>query len=144
MKKIYKANIMIYDEDNKIGNYEKLIVEEVVKGYIYKELITGYKIKAVYLNPITIKAIMHDALLGIGEPEKYISEEISKNGVAIILSLNDLSKDDLSRHLCPVRNRVELVNYMDEFPNTKFFNNYKHLVDSNKVKIKKWWYEKKW
>ena len=35
MKKIYKASIMIYDEDNKIGNYEKLIVEEVIKGYIY-------------------------------------------------------------------------------------------------------------
>ena len=137
MKKIYKANIMIYDEDNKIGNYEKLIVEEVIKGYIYKELITGYKIKALYLNPITIRAIMHDALLGIGEPEKYVGKEITENGVAMLLSLNDLSKDDLSRHLCPVRNRVELVNYMDEFPNTKFFNNYKNLVDNNKVKIKK-------
>lgn len=138
MKKIYKANIMIYDEDNKIGNYEKLIVEEVIKGYIYKELITGYKIKAVNLNPITIKAIMHDALLGIGEPEKYVSEEISENGVAILLSLSDLSKDDLSRHLNPIKNRMDLVNYMDEFPNTKFFNKYKHLVDSNKVKVKKW------
>ena len=144
MKKIYKASIMIYDEDNKIGNYEKLIVEEVIKGYIYKELITGYKIKAVYLNPITIKAIMHDALLGIGEPEKYISEEISKNGVAIILSLTDLVNDDLSNHLKPVRNRVELVSYMNEFPNTNFFNKYKHLVDSNKVKVKKWWYEEEW
>ena len=80
---------------------------------------------------------MHDALLGIGEPKKYVGKEINENGVAMLLSLNDLSKDDISRHLCPVRNRVELVNYMDEFPNTKFFNNYKHLVDSNKVKIKK-------
>ena len=138
MKKIYKANVMIYDEYNKIGNYEKIIIEEVIKGYIYKELITGYKIKALYLNPITIRAIIHDALLGIGEPEKYISEEISKNGVAILLSLSNLSKDDISSHLCPVRNRVELVNYMNEFPHTKFFNKYKHLVDSNKVKVKKW------
>ena len=128
---------MIYDEYNKNGNYEKIIVEEVIKGYVYKELITGYKIKALYLNPITIKAIMHDELLGISEPEKYVSEEISKNGVAIILSLSDLVNDDLSNHLKPVRNRVELVSYMNEFPNTNFFNKYKHLVDSNKVKIKK-------
>ena len=138
MKKKYKTNVMIYDEYNKNGNYEKIIVEEVIKGYVYKELITGYKIKALYLNPITIKAIMHDALLGISEPEKYVSEEISKNGVAIILSLTDLVNDDLSNHLKPVRNRVELVSYMNEFPNTNFFNKYKHLVDSNKVKIKKW------
>ena len=128
---------MIYDEYNKNGNYEKIIVEEVIKGYVYKELITGYKIKALYLNPITIKAIMHDELLGISEPEKYVSEEISKNGVAIILSLTDLVNDDLSNHLKPVRNRVELVSYMNEFPNTNFFNKYKHLVGSNKVKIKK-------
>ena len=40
MKKIYKANVMIYDEFNKIGNYEIIIVEEVIKGYVYKELIT--------------------------------------------------------------------------------------------------------
>lgn len=80
---------------------------------------------------------MHDALLGISEPEKYVSEEISKNGGAIILSLTDLVNDDLSNHLKPVRNRVELVSYMNEFPNTNFFNKYKHLVDSNKVKIKK-------
>jgi len=137
MKKKYKANVMIYDEYNKNGNYEKIIVEEVIKGYVYKELITGYKIKALYLNPITIKAIMHDELLGISEPEKYVSEEISKNGVAIILSLTDLVNDDLSNHLKPVRNRVELVSYMNEFPNTNFFNKYKHLVGSNKVKIKK-------
>lgn len=137
MKKKYKTNVMIYDEYNKNGNYEKIIVEEVIKGYVYKELITGYKIKALYLNPITIKAIMRDALLGISEPEKCVSEEISKNGVAIILSLTDLVNDDLSNHLKPVRNRVELVSYMNEFPNTNFFNKYKHLVDSNKVKIKK-------
>lgn len=78
MKKIYKANVMIYDEYNKNGNYEKIIVEEVIKGYVYKELITGYKINALYLNPVTIKAIMHDAILGIGEPEKYVSDEINK------------------------------------------------------------------
>lgn len=137
MKNIYNANVTIYDEFNKTGDYEKIIVEEVIKGYIYKELITGYKIKALYLHPITIKAIMHDAVLGIGEPEKYVSEEMSKNGVAILLSLSDLSKDDLSRHLNQVRNRMELVNYMDVFPNTNFFNKYKYLVDSNKVKVKK-------
>lgn len=137
MKKIYKANVMIYDEYNKIGNYEEIIVEEVIKGYVYKELITGYKINALYLNPVTIKAIIHDALLGIDEPEKYVSEEINKKGSAIILSLSDLSKNDLARHLYPVRNRVELINYIDKFPNTKFFNKYKHLVDSNKIKLKK-------
>ena len=137
MKKIYKANVMIYDEYNKIGNYEKIIVEEETKGYVYKELITGYKIYALYLNPVTIKAIIHDALLGIAEPEKYVSEEINKNGSAILLSLSDLSKNDLSRHLYPVRNRVELENYMNEFTNTKFFNKYKHMVDSTKVKVKK-------
>ena len=137
MKKIYKANVMIYDEYNKIGNYEKIIVEEVIKGYVYKELITGYKINALYLNPVTIKAIMHDAVLGIDEPEKYVSKEISKNGSAILLSLSDLSKNDLSRLLYPVRNRTELINYIDKFPNTKFFNKYKHLVDSNKIKLKK-------
>lgn len=128
---------MIYDEYNKIGNYEKIIVEEVIKGYVYKELITGYKINALYLNPVTIKAIMHDAVLGIDEPEKYVSKEISKNGSAILLSLSDLSKNDLSRLLYPVRNRTELINYIDKFPNTKFFNKYKHLVDSNKIKLKK-------
>lgn len=138
MKKIYKANVMIYDEYNKNGNYETIIVEEFIKGYVYKELITGYKIKTLYLNPITIKAIIHDAVLGIGEPEKYVNDELSKNGVAILLSLSDLSKDDLSRHLNQVRNRMELVNYMDVFPNTNFFNKYKYLVDSNKVKVKKW------
>ena len=128
---------MIYDEYNRIGNYEEIIVEEVIKGYVYKELITGYKINALYLNLVTIKAIIHDALLGIDEPEKYISEEINKKGSAIILSLSDLSKNDLARHLYPVRNRMELVNYIDKFPNTKFFNKYKHLVDSNKIKLKK-------
>ena len=137
MKKIYKANVMIYDEYNKIGNYERIIVEEVIKGYVYRELITGYKIKALYLHPITTRAIMHDALLGIGEPENYVNEEINNNGVAILLSLSNLSNNDLSRHLYPVRNRVELANYMNEFPNTKFFNKYKHLVDNNKVKVKK-------
>ena len=137
MKKIYKANVMIYDEYNRIGNYEEIIVEEVIKGYVYKELITGYKINALYLNLVTIKAIIHDALLGIDEPEKYISEEINKKGSAIILSLSDLSKNDLARHLYPVRNRMELVNYIDKFPNTKFFNKYKHLVDSNKINLKK-------
>ncbi len=137
MKKIYKANVMIYDEYNKNGNYEKIIVEEIIKGYVYKELITGYKINALYLNPVTIKAIMHDAVLGIDEPEKYVSDEINKNGSAILLSLSDLSKNDLSRHLYPVRNRAELINYMNEFPNTKFFNKYKHLVDNNKIKVKK-------
>lgn len=137
MKKIYKANVMIYDEYNKIGNCENIIVEEVIKGYVYKELITGYKINALYLNPVTIKAIIHDALLDISEPEKYVSEEISKNGSAILLSLSDLSKNDLSRHLYPVRNRVELVNYMNEFPNTKFFSKYKYMIDNNKIKVKK-------
>lgn len=137
MKKIYKANVMIYDEYNKIGNCEEIIVEEVIKGYVYKELITGYKINALYLNPVTIKAILHDAVLGIDEPEKYVNNEINKNGSAILLSLRDLSKNDLSRHLYPVRNRAELVNYMNEFPNTKFFNKYKYLVDSNKIKVKK-------
>ena len=128
---------MIYDEYNKIGNYEKIIVEEVIKGYVYKELITGYKINALYLNPVTIKAIIHDALLDISEPEKYVSEEINKIGSAILLSLSDLSKNDLSRHLYPVRNRVELVNYMNEFPNTKFFSKYKYMIDNNKIKVKK-------
>jgi len=137
MKKIYKANVMIYDEYNRIGNYEEIIVEEVIKGYVYKELITGYKINALYLNLVTIKAIIHDALLGIDEPEKYISEEINKKGSAIILSLSDLSKNDLARHLYPVRNRVKLINYIDKFPNTKFFNKYKYLVNSNKIKVKK-------
>lgn len=137
MKKIYKANVMIYDEYNRIGNCENIIVEEVIKGYVYKELITGYKINALYLNPVTIKAIMHDAVLGIDEPEKYVSDEINKNGSAILLSLTGLSKNDLSRHLYPVRNRAELVNYMNEFPNTKFFSKYKYLVDSNKIKVKK-------
>ena len=128
---------MIYDEYNKIGNYEKIIVEEVIKGYVYKELITGYKINALYLNPVTIKAIMHDAVLGIDEPEKYVSKEISKNGSAILLSLKKISKNDLSRQLYPVRNRVELVNYMNEFPNTKFFSKYKYMIDNNKIKVKK-------
>ena len=137
MKKIYKANVMIYDEYNRIGNCENIIVEEVIKGYVYKELITGYKINALYLNPVTIKAIIHDAVLGIDEPEKYVNKEISKNGSAILLSLSDLSKNDLSRLLYPVRNRTELINYIDKFPNTKFFNKYKHLVDSNKIKLKK-------
>lgn len=63
--------------------------------------------------------------------------KLIKKGSAILLSLSDLSKNDLSRHLYPVRNRVELVNYMDEFPNTEFFNKYKHMVDSNKIKVKK-------
>ena len=128
---------MIYDEYNRIGNCENIIVEEVIKGYVYKELITGYKINALYLNPVTIKAIIHDAVLGIDEPEKYVNKEISKNGSAILLSLSDLSKNDLSRLLYPVRNRTELINYIDKFPNTKFFNKYKHLVDSNKIKLKK-------
>jgi hypothetical protein len=26
---------------------------------------------------------------------------------------------------------------INEFPNTKFFNKYKHMVDSNKIKVKK-------
>ena len=128
---------MIYDEYNRIGNCENIIVEEVIKGYVYKELITGYKINALYLNPVTIKAIIHDAVLEIDEPEKYVSDEINKNGSAILLSFTDLSKNDLSRLLYPVRNRTELINYIDKFPNTKFFNKYKHLVDSNKIKLKK-------
>ena len=142
MKKYYKTDVSIFYKqsdlyDNIIEEKEEIIVEKISNNRKYKEFVTGYPIKAVYLYPVTFKEIMHDAFINIGNPEKYINDEINEKGAAILFSLSILSQDSMNNHLKEIKDRNELLIYLNKFSKSNFYEVYKNIMDNkNKVKVK--------
>ena len=143
MKKYYKTNVSIFNKQSDciyeeiVEEKDEIIIEEISKNRKYREFVTGYPIKAVYLYPVTTKEIMHDAILNIGNPEEFVNDEINEKGFAILFSLSSLNKDNMSNHIQKVHSYSELSSYIEKFPNSKFYRAYKNLIDCNKIKVKK-------